>query len=256
MSCKILMSLLFACCTLPAQAVPIAITIAGDTYNQNFNFPDLARSGSSTVLPTGWAISTPTYSADTGSSSSGGARSYGSTIALFNARDDRALGSLTSDAVPTVLFGAEFQNTSSRDFTSLTISYTGEQWRQAANSRLDTLYFTYSLDATSLLDPLATWISVSLLDFISPQPRFPLLTFLPATPLPGNLGINQSFQQATLNNLLIPIGSTFWIRFQDDNISGQDHGLAVDNFSLTAIPEPSSLLLLASAAFLLPRRRR
>lgn len=222
-----------------AQATPIQLTAFGIPYDQNFN--TLAMSGTSSTLPNGWAMSTATYTADTGSSTTGGMKSYGST-----GSSERALGSLASGTTGTLFYGAEFQNKTGGIIDSLDIIYTGEQWRRGANTpqRAETLFFEYSLNATSVIDGLATWTGVSTLDFTSPN-----ATTTSASALNGNLGANKTALGDTINgSLMIANNATFWIRYRDPDNSGNDHGLAVDDFSLTPqgiIPEPSSAILLA-----------
>ena len=76
-------------------------------------------------------------------------------------------------------------------------------------------------------------------------------------PLDGNA--NAVAVAGTITGLNIPNGATFWIRWIDATVDA-GHGLAVDNFTITAtaVPEPGSLALvgLAGAAALAPRFRR
>ena len=58
-------------------------------------------------------------------------------------------------------------------------------------------------------------------------------------------------------------GDTLWIRFVENNDSGNDHGLAIDNFNFTAastapIPEPETyaLMLLGFGLIGVATRRR
>jgi hypothetical protein len=181
-------------------------------------------------------------------------KSYGST-----GSSERALGSLASGSTGTLFYGAEFQNKTGGIITSLEIGYTGEQWRRGANTpqRAEKLFFEYSLNATSVTDPLATWIGVSTLDFTSPN-----ISGTSGTSLDGNLPANRTVLGGVIDgSLLIADNAIFWIRYRDPDDPGFDHGLAVDDFSLTPqgiIPEPSSAILLAVGvmAFVLVYWRR
>ena len=219
-------------------AVPIDLTVLGDNYNQTFTFPALARSGTSSVLPPGWAMSTTTYVAGSGTVTTGGMRSYGPSPT----QDDRALGSLTSSVTGQLLYGAEFRNATGLTIEDLDVQFIGEQWRRGANNQPDTLFFQYSLNATSLMDAAATWISTPALDFTSPQ------TGAPGTALNGNLLSNRVLKQELLSGVNIANNATFWFRWRDMDINGNDHGLAVDDFQLTplaqAVPVPDALSLL------------
>ncbi len=230
-------------------AATISLTSVGVAYTQNFD--SLASSGTDHTLSlTGWLLhetgtnANQLYVAGTGSSTTGDTYSFGSANST-----DRALGTLrTGTLVPT--FGAAFTNNTGVTITSLLISYTGEQWRLGNTGRTDRLDFQYSLDATSL--STGTWIDFDALDFTSPNTT----TF---GALDGNAAGNHSSIAATLTGLSLAPGATFFIRWSDFDAAGSDDGLAIDDFSLTPIPEPAaaaSLLGLAALAAVVATRRR
>jgi len=210
----------------------ISVTYNG-SYSQSFD--TLASSGTSSTLPTDWAFSetgtgaNTTYAADTGSSNGGNTYSYGSA-----ASTDRALGGLQSGTVvPT--FGAQFKNDITGGTTiDLTLSYTGEQWRLGTAGRTDRLDFQYSTTATSLTT--GTWIDVNALDFIAP------VTAGTVGALNGNSTANRLAISSTFT-ITVAESANFWIRWSDLNATGSDDGLAVDDLSITAVPEPSAALL-------------
>jgi hypothetical protein len=86
--------------------------------------------------------------------------------------------------------------------------------------------------------------------------------------LDGNLTANQASRSATITTfkgsaLVWNPGETLYFRWQDANEAGNDAGLAIDNFSLTAfssVPEPSSMALagivLGAGTWFRYRRRR
>lgn len=199
----------------------ISLTAAG--YTQDFN--TLASAGNSSSLPAGWLISesganaNTAYNTGTGSSNAGDTYSFGAAGST-----ERALGGLlSSNLIPTT--GASFTNSTGAVITTLTISYTGEEWRLGTANRADRLDFQYSLDATSLTG--GTWTDADALDFSTPS-------------VTGSAGAtdgnNASFRTAishTLTGLSIPDGATFYIRWNDFNASGADDGLAIDDFSIT-----------------------
>lgn len=224
----------------------ISVTYNG-SYSQSFD--TLASSGTAaTTLPTDWAFSetgtgaNTTYAADTGSNTAGNTYSFGST-----ASTDRAFGGLQSGSVvPT--FGAQFKNDITGGATiDLTLSYTGEQWRLGATGRTDRLDFQYSTDATSLTT--GTWTDVNALDFTAP------VTAGTVGALNGNLTANRLSISSTFT-MTIAEGANFWIRWNDLNATGSDDGLAIDDFSITAVPEPSAALIGCLGLLGLLRRRR
>jgi len=135
--------------------------------------------------------------------------------------------------------------------TTFDIQYTGEQWRRGANNSVDTLRFEYSLNASSIIDATASWVSVNALDFASPN------VGNTAAALNGNLLANRAALGATITGLNITNGGDFYIRYIDSDITGgNDHGLAVDNFQITPdgvappqVPAPASLLLILTGLF-------
>jgi hypothetical protein len=156
----------------------------------------------------------------TGSSNTGNAYNFGSAAAA-----DRTLGGLQSGTLnPTI--GFYVTNNTGAPITDLAISYTGEQWRLGALARVDRLDFQYSLDATSL--STGTWTDVNALDFTAP------VTTGSVGLLDGNLGANQTVITNTITGLSIANGTTFFIRWTDNNATGSDDGLGVDDFSFTA----------------------
>lgn len=113
-------------------------------------------------------------------------------------------------------------------------------WRAGVTNRgaADRLDFQLSTNATSLTT--GTWVDYDSLDFNSPNLN------ATAGPLSGNSAGNQTSITFSITGLNIPIGSSFWIRWKEFDISpGADDGLAVDDFSITprvfdAAPEIAS----------------
>ena len=205
----------------PATPVPISV-VSGTSYTQDFN--TLATTGTSGALPPGWAFGESgssedsTYAAGTGSSVTGNTYSFGLT-----GNSDRAFGGLQSGSLISTV-GAVFKNDSGTTITSLTISYTGEEWRLGDGSgRLDRLDFQISTDATSLFT--GTWIDFDELDFTTPN-----TTTTGAKD--GNAVENRTTLTFTITGINVSSGSVVWIRWSDLNATGSDDGLSVDDFSL------------------------
>lgn len=211
-----------------ANAQCVSVTSgAGLTYTQNFN--GLATSGTTNVLSTalaGWTMvetgggarDNDQYAADTGGSSAGDTYSY-ATVA---APADRALGGLLSGTLVPV-FGACFTNLTGSAITSLTLQYTGKQFRIGAANRPDRIDFQYSTTATGIVT--GTFVDVDTLDYSGPQAAAAGIVAPAASATVG---------PRSITSLSIAPGGTFWIRWTDFNASGADDGLAVDDFSLVA----------------------
>lgn len=209
----------------PIQAAVTCVnaTLTG-TYTQDFD--SLANSGTTNdPLPAGWCLietggglrDNEQYAADTGASNTGDTYSYGAA-----ASTERAFGGLQSGTLIPVI-GAAFTNGLTCDITQLQITYTGEQWRLGTTARTDQLTFQYSTNATSL--DTGIWAGVMTLNFVSPDTGTPGVKN-------GNGSGNRTTLTSTIGSLSIPVGATFWIRWQDVNASGADDGLAVDDFTM------------------------
>ena len=212
--------------SLPAQT----ISLTSGTYTQDFN--TLANTGTTNVLAiNGWYLTesgggtrdNEQYGADNGGSNTGDAYSYGAISST-----ERALGGLRSGTLIPI-FGAAFTNNSGITITSLTINYTGEQWRAGVLNRnaADRLDFQLSTNATSIGDGAATWTDVNDLDFSSPN----ILAAVGG--LDGNSVNNRTALSFTITGLNIPAGATFYIRWTDFDIASSDDGLSIDDFSLS-----------------------
>ena len=204
----------------------ISINALGTAYIEDFN--SLANTSTSSSLPCGWYFAetgsnaNSTYTAGTGSSNTGDTYSFGSASST-----ERAFGTLqSSNLIPVI--GAQYKNNTGDIINSLSIQYTGEQWRLGtANRGSDRLDFQISFNATSLTD--GNWYDYNSLDFSSP-----ITTGTPDVALDGNAAPNRMAVSSSLSGASIPNGSIFWIRWSDYDATNADDGLAVDDFSITA----------------------
>ena len=220
-----------------ASLIPLSQT---NSYSQNFD--SLPSSGSAKFLLPGWAIKQfgnvdSQITADDGNHTLGGVYSYGPI-----GSPNRAIGTLTDADRNRGIFGANFQNAGADPIMALNVSYTGEEWRLGVAGHANTLEFQYSLNAKSLFDPSATWLNVPALSFLTPN-------LIGVGAHDGTLAVNQTQIASTISFLNIPRGGTFWIRWQE---VGVDHGsngdgLAVDDFSISVVPEASTLLAAVGA---------
>ncbi|WP_439881906.1 T9SS type A sorting domain-containing protein [Pontibacter sp. MBLB2868] len=176
---------------------------------------------------------------NTGTSNTGGLYSYGATDAF-----DRALGSIGSLNYGEFAYGLLLQNNTGSTVQSLNVSYIGEQWR-SANSTTDihriTFWYAISNDKNTFnLWPSGDkgWTQVNELTFLSPVYKSA------GSPLNGNLGANRRYLTHTLQ-VSVPPGYYIMLRWKDADEPEADHGLAIDDVSLSwrtdALAGPSPL---------------
>jgi hypothetical protein len=223
----------------------------GLAYTQNFD--TLASSGTpawadNSTLP-GWYASqsiggpaVATYRASTGSSVAGAIYSFG--VAGVNPVTDRALGSIATGTPGNLAYGVRFQNDTAQVITSPVISYTGEQWRNGGNTAIQTLAFSYLISSTPITSSDAAdanaWVSFAALDFNTPIVGASVAT------LDGNDPANRTvFSNILLTGVSLSPGQEIFFRWFDVNDAGNDHALAIDDFSVSfsVVPEPSALSL-------------
>jgi uncharacterized protein len=198
------------------------------------NFDTLPASGSATfvndtTLPGWYSARTGTGTtivANDGSSNAGNLYSYGT-----GTNTDRALGSLGSGnaAIGNLFWGIVLTNNTGATITSLDVAYNGEQWRNSA-AAAQTVAFSYNTGASftgSLAEFQAAGTNVTQLDFTSP------ITGGAAGALNGNLAANRTAISFTISGLSLAAGQSIFLRWSDPDHTGADHGLAIDDFSVT-----------------------
>ncbi|GJD17899.1 hypothetical protein RIVM261_028550 [Rivularia sp. IAM M-261] len=254
-----------------ANAVTLTV---GTPYTQDFDsLPTTGATNAKSTLPLDWdftklgAPTSITYSAGTGSSTTGDVYSFGTS-----GSNERALGSLNINATGTINYGIKFTIAgATTPVTSVEISYRGEQWRLGPSTN-DLLAFYYSTSSTANLSNIAyggngtsaftpplpstisSWTNISSLNFASK------VTSGSAGALDGNLSANYTNISGTITGLNLNDGDTLWIAWSDPNVSGNDNGLAIDNVRVNAVPEPitmfGSLTALAIGAGLKKFRKK
>ncbi|HEX8650060.1 MAG TPA: FG-GAP-like repeat-containing protein [Pyrinomonadaceae bacterium] len=221
------------------EAAPaISITTLGTPITENFN--SLANTGTANTWTdnttlAGWyaqfsaagQTANPTiYRADDGSLNTGSIYSYGTVNAT-----ERAFGSAASGTPGNIFYAIQLTNNTGQTINSLSISYTGEQWRNGGNTSAQQLDFQYQVASpgtiTDANTPTTSWTDFNTLDFVSPT------TGATAVALDGNAAANRTAKSGTLT-VTVNAGQEIWLRWQDTNDAGNDHGLALDDFSVTA----------------------
>jgi uncharacterized repeat protein (TIGR01451 family) len=217
----------------PGTLAQVSLTTLGTPHTQNFD--TLPASGSATwtnnsTIP-GWFHARTgtgtTIVANDGSSNAGNLYSYGTGTTT-----DRALGSLGSGnaAVGSLFWGIRLQNNTGATISALDISYTGEQWRNSA-AAAQTAAFSFVVGTPTVTGTLAEFqvagIAVNQLDFTGP------ITGGAAGALNGNLAANRATMTFSITGLAIPNGTEVMLRWSDPDHGGADHGLSIDDFSVT-----------------------
>jgi hypothetical protein len=224
-----------------AQAQIDISAVGSNVYTQNFaslSGPTWSDNSTLTGWYADWATKPNWNAVPVGGAN--GLNRYGAN----DGGSEYALGSRNTGTNSSVVFGAQFQNNTGQTISSINIDYQGEQWYIGSQTTNDGLVFEYSLNASSL--STGTWNSVGALNFDALQNSGSgtLLT-------PGNELVVASI--ASDISMSLANGGTFWIRWTDgDDLTGTDHGLAVDSFKLdvAAVPEPSTIALLFGVAAL------
>jgi len=216
------------------------------SYSQNFD--SLASSGaamtwSNDVTLPGWflfrqpangPVAITSYAADSGSGNSGSFLSYGSTKS-----SDRALGGLGSGGNyfgspgnPAVAgwIALALTNNSGTTINALDLSFNGEQWRNGGNASAQSMVLEYGFGST--FGAVSNWIAPGG-NFNWPSP----VASSTAAPVDGNVAGNgggrESNRGGSLQNLGWLAKSNLWFRWIENNDSGADHGLAIDDLSIT-----------------------
>lgn len=201
---------------------------ATGSYSQNFNgLGTTSSTWSDNSTISSWYTSLGgTINISNGSVTSNTLYSFGSTSA-----SDRALGSINSNGTGGIAYGLQLRNSSSTEITSLNIGFTGEQWRKENNATQDQILFYYKVFSTSQssIDNLATgWTSVSSLNFTAP-----ISGATTAASLDGNNAANRSvISSVSIPNLSLPSGNYIILKWIDQNISGTDHGIGIDDVTI------------------------
>ena len=231
---------------LPGQtrfvlAAPIPIALNG-TYTQNFdslaNSSGTSASWTDDITLPGWYLRTDanttvaSYLVGIGNGTTGAFYSFGSSGST-----DRALGGLGSNTyygasgVGKGYIGLVLQNQTGANISALNIAYTGEQWRNGGNTSIQSLTFSYVI-SSSVPALTASGTAFPALDFASP------IHTSTAGALDGNAAANRTALSSTITGIIIPDSYYIMLRWTDLNDSGNDHGMAIDDLSVSASTLP------------------
>jgi hypothetical protein len=202
-------------------------------------FNNAVSDGGGIVNVPGWALFEEGSSA---SSVSGryavgdGSNNGGNTYLFANSTTpvDRAFGSLTDDSESFNILGGCFVNGHTSAIARVRIGHTGEMYRRgAAGSAVDLLAFQYAVNATDIYT--GTFTPYAALNFVTPN-----ISGVPGVRDGNNAGYRTVFPQNNISVLIMP-GDRFYIRWLDQNISGADDGLAIDDLSIQFVTTSAAL---------------
>jgi hypothetical protein len=176
----------------------------------------------------GWGAAEAKFGASTGDQTTGGVISFGPTN---SAGTNRALGLLATSSTGPTAFAAKFVNLSGAPLNMMSLSYTGELWRQ--NGAAKTVSLGYYLDptATNVFSTSVTaWVT-------SLDPSFPTG---PEGAQDGTAAANQIGLSVTNQAIgeWMP-GGALWLVWLMADPTGKGQGLAIDNLSFSASALPA-----------------
>jgi hypothetical protein len=219
-----------------------AYTSAGTTYTQDFsgltqgvtaidlspsagtlayNFSDAPINASGL---TGWQVQQtsgtgiPQYGANTGSSSAGRCYSYGQSGSA-----NRSLGLLAGSTFRGRV-GMIITNNTGLILTSFMITYTGKQWR-TGNPVSQQLTCKYKITVNGNTINQTSYTLEPNLDLVSP------IVSATSSALNGDDPANQITRSYRVTGITWPIGQRLAIAWDDADDSGNDAGLAIDDFT-------------------------
>ncbi len=203
-----------------------AIIYSGGTYSQNFN--TMGSAGTST--PFGWYVGAAA-GAQGEVSSTNVTVGDGTTslVASYNlgasGGADRALGSQAGTAAGgDLVTEVRISNNTGSNMLAFGISYDGEQWRANSVSEApQMLDMYYSIDGSVFVPMPSSFSFTSRVD-------------IGAAALNGNLAANRRAGIGGVYTPAVPVppGGVVYLRWLDINNGGNDHQLAIDNFSFIA----------------------
>ncbi len=219
----------------PVTQAKAQVLLSSGNYSQDFNSlsssADSAWSDNSTLL--GWYASQRVGGAVTGYRISAGTITSSSIYSYGAAADsDRALGSQAGGTPDEFAYGLRLLNDTPSVATNILVTFTGEQWRRLTGTGTNTLTFSYFVGSNiTSADSAGTayaWVPLYTLNFSTPN------TAGGTSSLVGNASTNrQTVASLLLPDVQVGPGQELFLRWLDVNDNGTDHGLGLDDFSVT-----------------------
>lgn len=225
-------------------------TTANATWINNVGYP-----GWYLYTHTGGAISEINLNSGglNGGNATGSFYSYGSTNS-----SDRALGGLASggayfnspaNGAVAAYIAFSVTNNTGATLSGFNVSFDGEQWRAGANSPAQSMVLEYGFGAT--FASVSTWTAPGgNFDWTSP-----VIGGSSGVAVDGNSTGLVAGRGGAISSLNWQDGATLWLRWIENNDTGNDHGLAIDNFRIS-VPTPGTTALMGVGILAFNRRRR
>ena len=241
-----------AAASLAGVQAQVLLTSVNTAFTENFNsFSSTANvSWTDNSTLTGWYMNSSSTSTNltisTGSSTTGTVYNYGATNST-----DRAMGYLGSGGNAHTNFFVRLKNTSGVTITSLNVSYDGELWRSGGTQTADSnnrLVFSYATGSPTLPTNASQtgWTAVAGLNYA------PTVSVAAGAQSGAATSLSASISGLSLAN-----NSEIYLRWYGNDGTGTDAGLAIDNFSVTAVPEPKTWVMIGiGTSFMLWNLRR
>ena len=258
---SILAAFIFCFTLLNIQKIDAQILMS-TTGSNTETFDGLGNSGTvnwidNSTIPNWYSQRTgllTTYLLSTGTGNTGAGYNFGSTGST-----DRALGSVGSNNANAGGFahGVQLKNTSGSNISDIKVSYTLEQWRNAGTTSIHQFYVYYKTGTSALtaLNPPDTFAIPPVdINAINGWTKIPALTLntpvnvVPASALDGNAAANKvSVSNISIPGLNLANNEFIMIKWDDSNHVTSDHGLGLDDVTISWTVSAVSPTLSASA---------
>lgn len=243
---SILLLCSIAVLTLKGQS---SIASLGTEITQDFNTLTSGTWTNNSTL-TGWyarttsTASITSYGANTGSTTTAGLYAFG--VAGTNPLTDRALGFTATNSYTgnpgSGFVGWRLLNNTGGTIDTLTVTWSGEQWRRNNNAAAQSMTLTYQT-GSSVTDLISgTWTTTTSL-FTSP------ITGTGTAVLDGNAPANRTGGITIKLVVSLPAGHEIMLRWVDPNDSGEDHHMAIDDVRVVATAAGASPVITVDTSF-------
>ena len=187
------------------------------------------------------------FNVGNGSGNTGGLYSY-----AVSGSTDRSLGIFASSTT-TPAAGLVLVNTSAYIITTVSVSFTAEQWRSPnTGGTVNTTSFAYGFSSNAAITSSNFLSSTAMTADSSGN----IVSGARTDGANYGAAANVSAKIVTLSNVQWAANTTLFIRWQDVNDADADAGLAINDLSISAVPAPGAAALVGLAGLITTRRRK